>query len=551
MRHARNPDRANALKGEYERLDGLSGHWNRTYEQIAARIWPEYAGFAQQQGVVPTPGRQRISEMVDASGAIALHRFGAVLNSLLTPESQKWHFLSPSDPVLKRFRSVREYFETWTKLLFEYRYSPRANFNRQKNTGYLALGAFGTDILYTDRLQFFGERGLRYRAIPVFQVVTKSNHQGVTDTLYRKFFFTARQAIQKFGEANLPDKLLEDAKDPRKSEHPHWFLHCVAPREDYDGRRLDAKGMRYQEEYVCLTDPSLVQEGGYNVFPYAVGIYSQAPGEIRGRSPAMLALPSLKTLNEQKKTILKQGHKAVDPVMLIHDDGVLDTASVRPGGFIPGGMSAEGRPLVGALPSGNVALGHEMMTMEKEIINDAFLVSLFQILVETPQMTATEVVQRTQEKGILLAPTVGQQVQTLGEQIEREIDVLTQQGIGPEMPQVLRDAAGEYKVEFDSPLTRMAKAGEASGFMRTVDWATEKAAALGRPEILDPVNWEEAIPELLENQNVPLKWINSPQKMAELAKQRQQAAQQQQMVDAAPAASGLMKTAMAAGQGGA
>lgn len=546
MAEARKEDYARLLIKEYEWLDQLSGHWNKTYEQVAARIWPEYAGFAQLQGTVRSPGVQKTTEMIDATGAIALQRFAAVVNSLLTPESQKWHLLSPSDKTLKRHRSVREYFETWTEILFDYRYQAISNFTGQKAVGYMALGAFGTDVIYTDRLDHFGQRGLRYKSVPVFHTVMKDNHQGVVDTLYRKFFYTARQAVQKFGEAALPKKIVDDAKDKKRSEKEHWFIHCVGPREDYEAGRLDAKGMRYAETYVTITEPSVVQEAGYNVFPYAVGRYLQAPGEGRGRSPAMLALPSLKTLNEEKKTILKQGHKAVDPVMLIADDGVMDTASIRPGAFISGGMSADGRPLVGTLPVGNVALGHEMMTMEKEIINDAFLVSLFQILVETPQMTATEVVERTREKGILLAPTLGQQNAALGQLIEREIDTLAQQGIGPEMPALLREAAGEYTIVFDSPLTRMAKAGEASGFMQTVDWATEKAAAIGRPEILDPVNWDVAIPELLENRNVPLRWINSPDKIAAIAQGRAQAAQQQQMIEAAPAASAVVKSAMAA-----
>ena len=47
------------------------------------------------------------------------------------------------------------------------------------------------------------------------------------------------------------------------------------------------------------------------------------------------------------------------------------------------------------------------MDEERSLINDAFLVSLFQILTETPNMSATEVIERTNEKGILLAPTVG------------------------------------------------------------------------------------------------------------------------------------------------
>lgn len=536
---------------EYERLNSFSGHWNRVYEQVAARIWPEYSGFALSRGVTQPDGRQKYSEMIDASGAIALQRFAAVVNSLLTPEGQKWHLLAPSDKTLKRHRAVREYFEAWQDILFEYRYAPRANFTGQKAMGYMALGAFGTDILYIDKLDFYQERGVRYKALPVFETVTKDNHQGVTDTLYRKFYFTARQAVQKFANGFLPEQIIEDAQNPKKTEEPHWFIHCVEPREDYNPRRVDEKGMRYAEYYISCTEPSVVEESGYHVFPYSVGRYLQAPGETRGRSPAMLALASLKTLNEEKKTILKQGHKAVDPVMLIHDDGIMDTASVRPGAFISGGMNADGRPLVGTLPVGNVALGHEMMTMEKELINDAFLVSLFQILVETPQMTATEVVERTREKGVLLAPTVGQQNNTLGQMIEREIDVLSSMGIGPPMPAMLRDAAGEYKIEFDSPLTRMAKAGEASGFMQTVDWATEKAAALGRTDILDPINWEVAIPELLENRNVPLRWIHSPDKVAALQRAEQKRMQQQQIIEAAPAGAALMKTAMGAAQGGA
>lgn len=539
-------DFAQAKIKEYERLNSFSAHWNRVYEQVAARIWPEYAGFAQSQGVAQPDGRQKYAEMIDASGAIALQRFAAVVNSLLTPEGQKWHLLAPSDKTLKRHRAVREYFEEWTSILFEYRYAARANFTGQKAMGYMALGAFGTDILYIDKLSFYQERGLRYKSIPVFETVTKDSHQGISDTIYRKFYFTARQAVQKFSRGFLPEKILQDANDPKKTEEPHWFIHCVEPREEYDPRRADLQGMRYAEYYISCTEPSVVEEAGYHTFPCSIGRYIQAPGETRGRSPAMLALASLKTLNEEKKTILKQGHKAVDPVMLIHDDGVMDTASVRPGSFISGGMNADGRPLVGTLPVGNVALGHEMMTMEKELINDAFLVSLFQILVETPQMTATEVVERTREKGVLLAPTVGQQNVALGMQIEREIDVLSSLGIGPPMPEILRQARGEYKIEFDSPLTRMAKAGEASGFMQTVDWATEKVAALGRPEILDPINWEVAIPELLENRNVPLRWINGPDKLAALAKQRAEQAQQQQMIEAAPAASAMMKTAMGA-----
>ena len=66
-------------------------------------------------------------------------------------------------------------------------------------------------------------------------------------------------------------------------------------------------------------------------FPAPTTRYDQTPNEIYGRSPAMQVLPAIKTLNEQKKTMLRQGHRVVDPVLLLPDDGVIDAFSLKAG----------------------------------------------------------------------------------------------------------------------------------------------------------------------------------------------------------------------------
>ena len=43
------------------------------------------------------------------------------------------------------------------------------------------------------------------------------------------------------------------------------------------------------------------------------------------------------------------------------------------------------------------------------IIDDVFLVSLFKVLSEHPNMTATQVIELVNEKGMLVAPTLGRQ----------------------------------------------------------------------------------------------------------------------------------------------
>jgi len=537
-----------------ERLDAVAatrGNWESTWEQIAERIFTQYAKqFVNRSGssLQDYTGVQRTEEMVDATGALALTRFAAAMESMLTPRSSTWHHLKPADRALLKDRESRLWYEEVNRLLFEYRYAPNANFASQKHEDYMALGAFGTGAMFIDALDHRYEQGLRYRSVHLGQMYFQENHQGLIDTALRKFQLTARQAIQQFGADVLPEKIAQDAASAKGATKKYDFIHCVKPRseaEGYDPQRVDASGMAFASYYVSVTEKKVVKKGGYHTFPYAISRYVVAPGETYGRSPAMMALPSMKVLNEEKKTVLKQGHRTVDPVLLAHDDGVLDSFSLRPGAVNYGGVTAEGRPLVHALPTGNIAVGQDMMDAEKLVINDFFLVTLFQILVETPQMTATEVLERAREKGALLSPTMGRhQSEALGPMIEREIDVLMQQKLLPPMPRAVLEAEGRYTVQYDSPLSRMARAEEAAGLFRMVDWMKEVVAVTQNPEPLDWINWDEAVPEIMDIQAVPVRWQNSLEAVQSMRQGRQQQQQTQQMIEAAPAAASAAKTLM-------
>lgn len=530
---------------EYRRIEGLRGQWESVWEQIARRVLPHYVDqfTAARTSMLGTTGRQAMEDMVDATGALALVRFASIMDWLLTPRGSTWHYLKPSNPLLLKDRAVRLWFDEVTRLLFQYRYAPKANFASQKHENYLTLGAFGTSVLFTDALVDRFERGLRYRSVPLGQCFFMENHQGLIDRNYRRFPLTARQAVQQFGDA-LPKTILEEARTSR-AEQVHWFLHKVAPRDeaDYDPERKDLKGMPFVSCYVSITGQTTVQEGGYFTFPYSISRYITTPGELYGRSPAMFALPSLKTLNEIKKTMLKQGHRSVDPVLLAHDDGVLDSFSLRPGAINPGGVNADGRPLIHTLPVGNLAAGKDQSQEERQVINEFFLVSLFQILIDTPQMTATEVVERAREKGALLSPTMGrQQSEALGPQIERELDVLLQQRLLPPMPPALIEARGEYQIQYDSPLSRMSRAEEVSGLMRTVDYLRDVVQVTQNPEPLDHFDWDTIVPEMCDLQAVPARWRKSLDAVQQLRRMRAQQAELRQAVEIAPAASSVVKT---------
>jgi hypothetical protein len=533
----RSAEVAQEICREFDRVQSDRGNLDSHLDEISARFWPSYRQIHTSRGF-RTKGEKRNQDIYDSTGVLALSRFGSIMDSLLTPRNSTWHRVAPPDPYLNKDREVKLWFEEATRLLFKYRYAPEANFASQNQTNFKALGAFGTGCLFPDKLYKYP--GIRYRHIHLGELYILENHQGLVDKAYRVFTLTARNAAKQFKNGSLPTKVLDALKENPEKEFE--FIHCVKPNEDQDPGRVDYRGMDYASYYVEKSDKHMVQEGGFPTFPYAISRYDQAPGEIYGRSPAMDALPAMKTLNEQKKAFLEQGHRALRPILLTHDDGILDTASMRPGSNVAGGVTADGRPLVHTLPVGNLAVGKDQMDEERQLINDTFLVTLFQILVETPQMTATEVMERTREKGILLAPTIGrQQSEYLGPLIEREIDLLMQQRLLPPMPAALKEAGGDFRVEYDSPLSRAQRAEEASGLMRSIEMTLNIVNVTQNPEPLDHYNWDVILPEVNEIHGTPARWMRSMKEVQAIRSGRQQQAEIQQMTAAAPGAAALIK----------
>ncbi len=524
-------------------------NWDGQWEEAAAVLLPAHVDSftSRQSQLVGGGGQKKTEQQFDSTAAFAASRFSSVMESLVTPQGSIWHLLRLLDKTLKKNRAVRLFFDDLNETLYNYRYRPVANFVGNSQQVYLGLGCYGNGVLYVDQPD--GTKGLRYRNIHIAETYFAENHAGVIDTVYRAFQMTARQIIQH-KEWKIPDSILEAAKNAQQMDKKYEVLHCVFPRADYDPRRVDGPGKRWASLYILVSEKAVLREWGYDTFPYAIARYTQASGEVYGRGPAQMVLPAIKVLNQQKKDVLKQAHRVLDPVLLAHDDGNLGAFSLKAGALNAGGINKDGKRLIDVLPTGNIMAGEKMMELEKVVINDAFLVTLFQILVDTPQMTATEVLERAREKGMLLAPTAGRlQAEFLGPLIEREIDLLARQGLMPKMPQILIDATVEYRIEYDNPMSRMARSEKASGFMRALGTASEYAKMTGDMEPLDHFNFDTALPEILDIHGAPVAWTRSIEEIEQRRAERQKAQQSQQLVDAAPSIASVAKIAAPAPKG--
>ncbi len=526
-------DNTNDLFKRFDRLRKDRSVWEAHWEEIAERVLPRSAEFTGER----TPGDKRTQKLYDATAVLALERFASAVEGLLTPRGARWHSLRASNPYINQDDDVRLWFDQVEEIVFQVRYHPQANFASQMHEGYMSLGAFGTGGLFVDEDPV---RGMRYRNIHLADLFLAQDERGTIDTVFRRFEVTARQALRMFADGDISTDLRKEAND--KPDARVKLLHVVMPRSDRDPERGDRLNAAWFSGYFEVKTKHLIIEGGFNENPYILSRYVTGPRETYGRSPAMSVLPEIKMINEMSKTVIRAGQKIVDPPLLIADDGVVFPVNTTPGGTTFARLDGRQQAPVQPLHTGaRVDIGFEMMEQRRKQINDAFLVTLFQILVETPTMTATEVLQRAQEKGALLAPTMGrQQSETLGPLINRELNILAKQGALPPMPELLVEAQGDYEVEYVSPLSRAMKAEEGVSILRTLEMV-QPIAAMDQ-SVMDNFDFDEITRALADTNGAPQKILRRGEEIEEMRQQRQQAQMVQSAMDAAPGTADAAQT---------
>lgn len=527
---------------EADKAKSDRANFDNQFEQIARYVLPRMGGF----NTTTVKGARKDEFIYDSTAPLALPSFAAAIESLVIPRTQKYHGYKPSDPALLNNLKVMTYLERLRDLTFRLRYSARSNFASQASEVFLSLGAFGTGaLLIEDGLS----RGIMYRSIPLSQLWLVEDAWGFIVGFYWRYTLTVRQAIGKFGDA-LPEAVTKYRET--EPEREFEFLFHVCENDDRKHGNIGPEGMKFRSYDIVIEGKTLLRQGGFRTFPLAVSRYTVAPGEVYGRSPAWDALADIKTLNEMAKTSLRYGQLVTDPPWLTADVDAMSPFSMRAGAINAGYMNERGEVLAkSAAPQGDPRFSLELQDQRRQAINRSFLVTLFQILVETPEMTATEAMLRAQEKGALLAPTMGrQQSEFLGTIITRELDIMANSGViddalGP-MPEELSDSGGVLDIEYDSPLTRAQRSEEGVGVLRTLE--TVGTIAQFDESVLEEINYKRSLKVVADANGAPLAMFNTPEEREALAAAKQQAQDMQLALQAAPVIADTAKTAAQAQQ---
>ncbi|MHB1371260.1 MAG: portal protein, partial [Pseudomonadaceae bacterium] len=427
--------------------------WVSHWQELSDYLLPRSGRFFATDR---NKGEKRHNNIYDSTGTRALRILAAGMMAGMTSPARPWFRLTTSDPQLDESAAVKAWLADVTRLM-QMVFS-KSNTYRALHSMYEELGGFGTasSILLPDFRNV-----VHHYTLTTGEFAIAADHRGQVDTLYREYEMTVGQMVEQFGRSacsvtvqNLYDNNRLDAWVP--------VVQAIEPRAVRDPSKRDARNMAWKSVYLERggNEDKFLRESGFREFPGLCPRWAVAGGDIYGNSPGMEALGDIKQLqHEQLRKAQAVDYQTKPPLQVPTS---LKNAAIN---TLPGGVTF----VDAASPSGGVKstfeaslrLDYLLADIQdvRERIKGAFYADLFLMLANgtNPQMTATEVAERHEEKLLMLGPVLERMHnEILDPMIEMTFSRMVEANIVPPPPQELQGM--ELNVEFVSMLAQAQRA---------------------------------------------------------------------------------------------
>jgi hypothetical protein len=503
---------AKQLKDNLSRLQEKRSNWESHWQEVSDYMLPRKAEITKER----TRGDKRHTLIFDATAIHALELLAASLHGMLTSSANKWFSLRFKETDLNSIDEAKEWLEDATSRMYDA--IAKSNFQQEIFEAYHDLIAFGTSCLMIEEDP---DDVLLFSARHIKELYIQENMKGYVDTIYRRFKMPSQAAADKFGIENVSRDLVNKArKNPFDDVQ---LVHVVRPRLDFDPGKQDKKNMPFQSIYMEYESGHIISIGGFKESPYVIPRYLKASTEQYGRSPGMNALPDVKVLNKMVENSLKAAAKQIDPPLLIPDDGMLAPIRMSPGSinYYRSGSRDRIEPL-------NINANNATTLNSENQRRDA-IVKMFHVdqlvISENRNMTATEVLQRQEEKMRILGPVLGRlQSELLSPLIIRIFNIMLRKGLFQQAPDILQSQ--ELNIEYVSPMALAQRGQELQSIMRGL----ELFGSLGQTmPVMDYIDENGFIKQIIDILGLPAKMIKSDQQVQQIRQER--AAEQQQAME--------------------
>ena len=329
----------------------------------------------------------------------------------------------------------------------------RSNFYYAIGELFPDAGALGTGIMFMEEDEAQGRVSFSVRHLK--ECYLAENRFGTVDTVYRDFKMSRANLVEQF--PNI-DKAQKDRAEKLPDEKVE-VIHIVEPGS---ARKFDSTYMLAEENNG--SNGHILEQGGYDYFPYIVWRFRKNSDEVYGRSPAMDALYDVKVLNFMAKSLLEAAQKALEPP-LVATEAMKGKIRINPKGV----TYVESNNIAGQIGSlygaaiGNYPIATDQYARRQQMVKQHFHTAFYSYLLSEEgsniQKTATEINAMQAQEAAVLGSTTGRITKEVCEPVIRNIFAIEyREHRLPELPQQLSGLVGlPLSVEYTGPLAKKQK----------------------------------------------------------------------------------------------
>lgn len=509
------------LQKRVEELEKARDRFKPQWEEIAKYITPGRGVFDDAE---PNQGDRKDKYLLDATPFQALTTLAAGMQGGLTSPSRPWFKLGVTDPELGDYEPVRVWLDEVERRMLHV--MGRSNVYNCLHTLYAEVGAFGTGAVYIEEDP---TEALRGTALTAGEYSVAFDSRGMPSEFCRTFWMDAAQMADKFGYDALSD-VVQSALD--NGQRGQWFRvhHLILPNDKFsplDEKERAARSMPWASVYWEHGKERPLRVSGYEEFPVLVPRWDVVGSDYYGRGPGWAALGESKMLQELRYDYLGAQKLAIKPPLMGHTEFKKMRGDLTPGSLTYYEGDVGLRPIYQVQP--DIPGQLQAIAESRQLIQKFFYADLFLMLAanDTRDMTAREVAERHEEKMLMLGPVLERlENELLDPLIERVFAIMDRMGLLPQPPE---DLGGKLlQVEYISVLAQAQRMVGIEGIERLSRFVGEFAPL--KPEVLDKVDFDEAIEQYARKLGVPAAVVVSDEAVAALREQRaEQQAQMEQM----------------------
>lgn len=532
-------------------LENQRAPFDNVAQQLADTMFP----LGNDIQTIRWPGEVRTQRVYDTTGLISAERLAGYLYSLVTNFNTSWF----------QFRmnagQVDQEGEAWLddvrEIMQEEMTADDSSIPQSVQDLFHHEVIFGTGCHFVDEqpiagLPITGFRGFTSTALPWGSYVIRENASHRVDTVYRKMKMSTRQAVQQWGVEALAPVLKDQVRDPanqRAMDRMTEYVHGVFPRQDRDRERSDREQMPWVSVYLDREHNHLVDEGGYEQFPYQTLRWGKPNLDIPwGWGRGHMALPEVLTLNAIDHDALRALRMHIFPPVWVIGAGreTLGTVSLRPGAI---NLIATGASVQWTNPGGNFDVQRLSLEERRGRIKQIFFLDILETLPPLAgqprgNVTAYEIAQRIRLTAQVLGPAFMRILhEFLNPFIDRCFGMLLAARVFPDPPESIialaRAGQGRIDVDYEGPLARATQNEDVLAIEQWVQQGLAIAQATQDLSILDNIDLDEAYRRTGRVLGVPQRLVRDMVRVRRLRQERQQAQQaqheQQQALEAAKA----------------